>query len=257
MKFNVSLSDCEKSVAINATLVAFSAVVVIVSAICISIFTAIMAAIILVYGAVKLDRAVIIKKDVVANGEPTTAVLLKEAGKSIGASAYLMASSAIMMIVSFIFLWWFYGIAYLIVFIYTAIELSVAVSLRDEVAKDKREDKMTQTAINSCVERILGGGAAMLALTAGFMIYGIYSVISVAMLFAIKQVEEATLFWIGQLEMVLMQNLSITLLAFALFVYLAVKVAMADKAKKNYARQAKAQLEAPEVLEEVPVEQAE
>ena len=66
MKFNVSLSDCEKSIAINATLVAFSAVVLIVSAICLSIFTAVMAAVILVYGAVKLDRAVIIKKDVVA-----------------------------------------------------------------------------------------------------------------------------------------------------------------------------------------------
>ena len=246
MKFNVSLSDCEKSVAINATLVAFSAVVVVVSAICFSIFTAVMAAVILVYGAVKLDRAVIIKKDVVANGEPTTAVLLKEADKSIGASAYLMASSAIMMIVSFIFLLWFYGIVHLIVFIYTAIELSVAVSLRDEVVKGKREDKMTQTAINSCVERILGGGAAMLALTAGVTIFGIYSVIAVAISSRIERV-----------VVELMGNLSITLLIFALFVYLAVKVAMADKAKKNYARQAKAQLEAPEVLEEVPVEQAE
>ena len=246
MKFNVSLSDCEKSIAINATLVAFSAVVLIVSAICFSIFTAVMAAVILVYGAVKLDRAVIIKKDVVANGEPTTAVLLKEADKSIGASAYLMASSAIMMIVSFIFLAWLYGIVNLIVFIYTAIELSVAVSLRDEVVKGKREDKMTQTAINSCVERILGGGAAMLALTAGFTVYGIYSVIAVA-----------TLSGIEQFEVLLMNSLSITLLIFALFVYLAVKVAMADKAKKNYARQAKAQLEAPEVLEETPVEQAE
>lgn len=257
MKFNVSLSDCEKSIAINATLVAFMAVVVIISAIFISIFNAITAAIILVYGAVKLDRAVIIKKDIVANGESTTAVLLKEAGKSIGASAYLMASSAIMMIVSFVFLWWFYGIAYLIVFIYTAIELSVAVSLRDEVAKGKREDKMTQTAINSCVERILGGGAAMLVLTAGLMIYGIFSVISVAMFFGKEHFEETTLFGIEKLVVMLMNNLSITLLVFALFVYLAVKVAMADKAKKNYARQAKAQLEAPEVLEEVPVEQAE
>lgn len=246
MKFNVSLSDCEKSIAINATLVAFSAVVLIVSAICFSIFTAVMAAVILVYGAVKLDRAVIIKKDVVANGEHTTAVLLKEADKNIGASAYLMASSAIMMIVSFIILLWFYGIVHLIVFIYTAIELSVAVSLRDEVVKGKREDKKTQTAINSCVERILGGGAAMLALTACLTIYGIYSVIAVA-----------TLSGIEQFEVLLMNNLSLTLLIFALFVYLAVKVAMADKAKKNYARQAKAQVEAPEVLEEVPVEQAE
>ena len=219
MKFNVSLSDCEKSIAINATLVAFSAVVVVVSASCFSIYTAIMAAIILVYGAVKLDRAVIIKKDVVANGELTTAVLLKEAKKNIGASAYLMASSAIMMTfsLSFISSLWLYGIVYLIVFIYTAIELSVAVSLNNEYIKGNRGDEKTQQAINGCVEKILGGGAAMLALTACFMIYHIYSVISVAMLLATKQFDVEMFLGIGQYELVLMSNLSLTLFVFALF----------------------------------------
>ena len=246
MKFNVSLSDCEKSIAINATLVAFSAVVAIVLAIFLAIQHVAFALALLVYAAIKLDRAVAIKKVILADETaPLHEILLRESSKSIGASSFLLASFTILAIVNFVYMSWFIGILCLAVIVYGAIELSVVVSMRNIYIKNDDQDKMTKIVINDCTERTVGATATLLAMSVAIFIEG---VIALAVLGDNKMA-----FYVETM----VANTAFTLLHAIMFIYAAVELAMADKAKKNYARQAKAQLEAPEVLEEVPVEQAE
>lgn len=246
MKFNVSLSDCEKSIAINATLVAFSAVVAIVLAIFLAIQHVAFALALLVYAAIKLDRAVAIKKVILADETaPLHEILLRESSKSIGASSFLLASFTILAIVNFVYMSWIIGILCLAVIVYGAIELSVVVSMRNIYIKNDDQDKMTKIVINDCTERTVGATATLLAMSVAIFIEG---VIALAVLGDNKMA-----FYVETM----VANTAFTLLHAIMFIYAAVELAMADKAKKNYARQAKAQLEAPEVLEEVPVEQAE
>ena len=246
MKFNVSLSDCEKSIAINATLVAFSAVVAIVLAIFIAIQHVVFAVALLVYAAIKLDRAVAIKKVILADeSAPLHEILLRESSKSIGASSFLLASFTILAIVNFVCMSWIIGIFCLAVIVYGAIELSVVVSMRNIYIKNDDQDKMTKIVINDCTERTVGATATLLAMSVAIFIEG---VIALAVLGDNKMA-----FYVETM----VANAAFTLLHAIMFIYAAVELAMADKAKKNYARQAKAQLEALEVLEEVPGEQAE
>ena len=246
MKFNVSLSDCEKSIAINATLVAFSAVVAIVLAIFVAIQHVAFALALLVYAAIKLDRAVAIKKVILADeSAPLHEILLRESSKSIGASSFLLASFTILAIVNFVYMSWIIGIFCIAVIVYGAIELSVVVSMRNIYIKNDDQDKMTKIVINDCTERTVGATATLLAMSVAIFIEG---VIALAVLGDNKMA-----FYVETM----VANAAFTLLHAIIFIYAAVELAMADKAKKNYARQAKAQLEAPEVLEEVPVEQAE
>ena len=246
MKFNVSLSDCEKSIAINATLVAFSAVVAIVLAIFLAMLHAAFALALLVYAAIKLDRAVAIKKVILADeSAPLHEILLRESSKSIGASSFLLASFTILAVVNFVCMSWIIGIFCLAVIVYGAIELSVVVSMRNIYIKNDDQDKMTKIVINDCTERTVGATATLLAMSVAIFIEG---VIALAVLGDNKMA-----FFVETM----VANAAFTLLHAIMFIYAAVELAMADKAKKNYARQAKAQLEALEVLEEVPVEQAE
>ena len=246
MKFNVSLSDCEKSIAINATLVAFSAVVAIVLAIFLAIQHVAFALALLVYAAIKLDRAVAIKKVILADETaPLHEILLRESSKSIGASSFLLASFTILAIVNFVYMSWHIGILCLAAIVYGASELSVVVSMRNIYIKNDDQDKMTKIVINDCTERTVGATATLLAMSVAIFIEG---VIALAVLGDNKMA-----FYVETM----VANTAFTLLHAIMFIYAAVELAMADKAKKNYARQAKAQLEAPEVLEEVPVEQAE
>ena len=246
MKFNVSLSDCEKSIAINATLVAFSAVVLIVLAVFLAMLHAAFALALLVYAAIKLDRAVAIKKEILADeSAPLHEILLRESSKSIGASSFLLASFTILAIVNFVCMSWFIGIFCLALIVYGAIELSVVVSMRNIYIKNDDQDKMTKIVINDCTERTVGATATLLAMSVAIFIEG---VVVLAVLGDNKMA-----FFVETM----VANAAFTLLHAIIFIYAAVELAMADKAKKNYARQAKAQLEAPEVLEEVPVEQAE
>ena len=246
MKFNVSLSDCEKSIAINATLVAFSAVVAIVLAIFVAIQHVAFALALLVYAAIKLDRAVAIKKVILADeSAPLHEILLRESSKSIGASSFLLASFTILAIVNFVYMSWIIGIFCIAVIVYGAIELSVVVSMRNIYIKNDDQDKMTKIVINDCTERTVGATATLLAMSVAIFIEG---VIALAVLGDNKMA-----FYVETM----VANAAFTLLHAIIFIYAAVELAMADKAKKNYARQAKEQVEAPEVLEEVPVEQAE
>lgn len=246
MKFNVSLSDCEKSVAINATLVAFSAVAVIVLAVFLVMLHAAFALALLVYAAIKLDRAVAIKKEILADeSAPLHEILLRESSKSIGASSFLLASFTILAIVNFIYMSWFIGIFCLALIVYGAIELSVVVSMRNIYIKNDDQDKMTKIVINDCTERTVGATATLLAMSVAIFIEGVYALAVLG--------DNKMAFFVETM----VANAAFTLLHAIIFIYAAVELAMADKAKKNYARQAKAQLEAPEVLEEVPVEQTE
>ena len=246
MKFNVSLSDCEKSIAINATLVAFSAVVAIVLAIFVAIQHVAFALALLVYAAIKLDRAVAIKKVILADeSAPLHEILLRESSKSIGASSFLLASFTILAIVNFIYMSWFIGIFCLALIVYGAIELSVVVSMRNIYIKNDDQDKMTKIVINDCTERTVGATATLLAMSVAIFIEGVYALAVLG--------DNKMAFFVETM----VANAAFTLLHAIIFIYAAVELAMADKAKKNYARQAKAQLEAPEVLEEVPVEQTE
>ena len=246
MKFNVSLSDCEKSVAINATLVAFSAVAVIVLAIFLAMQHAAFALALLVYAAIKLDRAVAIKKVILADeSAPLHEILLRESSKSIGASSFLLASFTILAVVNFICMSWTIGILCLAVIVYGAIELSVVVSMRNLYIKNDDQDKMTKIVINDCTERTVGATATLLAMSVAMFIGGVFALAVLG--------DNKMAFFVETM----VANAVFTLLHAIIFIYAAVELAMADKAKKNYARQAKAQLEAPEVLEEVPVEQAE
>ena len=246
MKFNVSLSDCEKSIAINATLVAFSAVVAIVLAIFVAIQHVVFAVALLVYAAIKLDRAVAIKKVILADeSAPLHEILLRESSKSIGASSFLLASFTILAIVNFIYMSWFIGIFCLALIVYGAIELSVVVSMRNIYIKNDDQDKMTKIVINDCTERTVGATATLLAMSVAIFIEGVYALAVLG--------DNKMAFFVETM----VANAAFTLLHAIMFIYAAVELAMADKAKKNYARQAKAQLEAPEVLEEVPVEQTE
>ena len=246
MRFKVSLSDCEKSIAINATLVAFSAVVAIVLAIFVAIQHVAFALALLVYAAIKLDRAVAIKKVILADeSAPLHEILLRESSKSIGASSFLLASFTILAIVNFVYMSWIIGIFCLALIVYGAIELSVVVSMRNIYIKNDDQDKMTKIVINDCTERTVGATATLLAMSVAIFIEG---VVVLAVLGDNKMA-----FFVETM----VANAAFTLLHAIIFIYAAVELAMADKAKKNYARQAKAQLEAPEVLEEVPVEQAE
>ena len=246
MKFNVSLSDCEKSIAINATLVAFSAVVAIVLAIFVAIQHVAFALALLVYAAIKLDRAVAIKKEILADeSAPLHEILLRESSKSIGASSFLLASFTILAIVNFIYMSWIIGIFCLAVIVYGAIELSVVVSMRNIYIKNDDQDKMTKIVINDCTERTVGATATLLAMSVAIFIEGVFALAVLG--------DNKMAFFVETM----VANAAFTLLHAIMFIYAAVELAMADKAKKNYARQAKAQLEAPEVLEEVPVEQAE
>ena len=246
MKFNVSLSDCEKSIAINATLVAFSAVAVIVLAIFITIQHAAFALALLVYAAIKLDRAVAIKKVILADeSAPLHEILLRESSKSIGASSFLLASFTILAVVNFVCMSWTIGILCLAVIVYGAIELSVVVSMRNLYIKNDDQDKMTKIVINDCTERTVGATATLLAMSVAMFIGGVFALAVLG--------DNKMAFFVETM----VANAAFTLLHAIMFIYAAVELAMADKAKKNYARQAKAQLEAPEVLEEVPVEQAE
>ena len=246
MKFNVSLSDCEKSIAINATLVAFSAVTVIVLAVFLVMLHAAFALALLVYAAIKLDRAVAIKKEILADeSAPLHEILLRESSKSIGASSFLLASFTILAIVNFVCMSWFIGIFCLALIVYGAIELSVVVSMRNIYIKNDDQDKMTKIVINDCTERTVGATATLLAMSVAIFIEG---VIALAVLGDNKMA-----FFVETM----VANAAFTLLHAIIFIYAAVELAMADKAKKNYARQAKAQLEAPEVLEETPEAQAE
>ena len=247
MKFNVSLSDCEKSVAINATLVAFSAVAVIVLAVFLVMLHAAFALALLVYAAIKLDRAVAIKKEILADeSAPLHEILLRESSKSIGASSFLLASFTILAIVNFIYMSWFIGIFCLALIVYGAIELSVVVSMRNIYIKNDDQDKMTKIVINDCTERTVGATATLLAMSVAIFIEGVFAL-------AVLGDNKIDFFFVETM----VANAVFTLLHAIMFIYAAVELAMADKAKKNYARQAKAQLEAPEVLEEVPVEQTE
>ena len=246
MKFNVSLSDCEKSIAINATLVAFSAVTVIVLAVFLVMLHAAFALALLVYAAIKLDRAVAIKKEILADeSAPLHEILLRESSKSIGASSFLLASFTILAIVNFIYMSWFIGIFCLALIVYGAIELSVVVSMRNIYIKNDDQDKMTKIVINDCTERTVGATATLLAMSVAIFIEGVYALAVLG--------DNKMAFFVETM----VANAAFTLLHAIIFIYAAVELAMADKAKKNYARQAKAQLEAPEVLEEVPVEQTE
>ena len=246
MKFNVSLSDCEKSIAINATLVAFSAAVAIVLAIFVAIQHVAFSLALLVYAAIKLDRAVAIKKVILADeSAPLHEILLRESSKSIGASSFLLASFTILAIVNFVYMSWIIGIFCIALIVYGAIELSVVVSMRNIYIKNDDQDKMTKIVINDCTERTVGATATLLAMSVAIFIEG---VVVLAVLGDNKMA-----FFVETM----VANAAFTLLHAIIFIYAAVELAMADKAKKNYARQAKAQLEAPEVLEEVPVEQAE
>ena len=246
MKFNVSLSDCEKSIAINATLVAFSAAVAIVLAIFVAIQHVAFSLALLVYAAIKLDRAVAIKKVILADeSAPLHEILLRESSKSIGASSFLLASFTILAIVNFVYMSWIIGIFCIALIVYGAIELSVVVSMRNIYIKNDDQDKMTKIVINDCTERTVGATATLLAMSVAIFIEG---VVVLAVLGDNKMA-----FFVETM----VANAAFTLLHAIMFIYAAVELAMADKAKKNYARQAKAQLEAPEVLEEVPVEQAE
>ena len=246
MKFNVSLSDCEKSIAINATLVAFSAVVAIVLAIFFAIQHVAFALALLVYAAIKLDRAVAIKKVILADeSAPLHEILLRESSKSIGASSFLLASFTILAVVNFICMSWTIGILCLAVIVYGAIELSVVVSMRNLYIKNDDQDKMTKIVINDCTERTVGATATLLAMSVAMFIGGVFALAVLG--------DNKMAFFVETM----VANAVFTLLHAIIFIYAAVELAMADKAKKNYARQAKAQLEAPEVLEEVPVEQAE
>ena len=246
MKFNVSLSDCEKSVAINATLVAFSAVAVIVLAVFLVMLHAAFALALLVYAAIKLDRAVAIKKEILADeSAPLHEILLRESSKSIGASSFLLASFTILAVVNFICMSWTIGILCLAVIVYGAIELSVVVSMRNLYIKNDDQDKMTKIVINDCTERTVGATATLLAMSVAMFIGGVFALAVLG--------DNKMAFFVETM----VANAAFTLLHAIIFIYAAVELAMADKAKKNYARQAKAQLEAPEVLEEVPVEQTE
>lgn len=246
MKFNVSLSDCEKSIAINATLVAFSAVVAIVLAIFVAIQHVAFALALLVYAAIKLDRAVAIKKEILADeSAPLHEILLRESSKSIGASSFLLASFTILAIVNFVYMSWIIGIFCLALIVYGAIELSVVVSMRNIYIKNDDQDKMTKIVINDCTERTVGATATLLAMSVAIFIEGVFALAVLG--------DNKMAFFVETM----VANAAFTLLHAIIFIYAAVELAMADKAKKNYARQAKAQLEAPEVLEEVPVEQAE
>ena len=140
---------------------------------------------------------------------------------------------------------WIIGILCLAVIVYGAIELSVVVSMRNIYIKNDDQDKMTKIVINDCTERTVGATATLLAMSVAIFIEG---VIALAVLGDNKMA-----FYVETM----VANTAFTLLHAIMFIYAAVELAMADKAKKNYARQAKAQLEAPEVLEEVPVEQTE
>ena len=246
MKFNVSLSDCEKSIAINATLVAFSAVAVIVLAVFLVMLHAAFALALLVYAAIKLDRAVAIKKEILADeSAPLHEILLRESSKSIGASSFLLASFTILAVVNFICMSWTIGILCLAVIVYGAIELSVVVSMRNLYIKNDDQDKMTKIVINDCTERTVGATATLLAMSVAMFIGGVFALAVLG--------DNKMAFFVETM----VANAAFTLLHAIIFIYAAVELAMADKAKKNYARQAKAQLEAPEVLEEVPVEQTE
>ncbi len=246
MKFNVSLSDCEKSIAINATLVAFSAVVAIVLAIFVAIQHVAFALALLVYAAIKLDRAVAIKKEILADeSAPLHEILLRESSKSIGASSFLLASFTILAIVNFVYMSWIIGIFCLALIVYGAIELSVVVSMRNIYIKNDDQDKMTKIVINDCTERTVGATATLLAVSVAIFIEGVFALAVLG--------DNKMAFFVETM----VANAAFTLLHAIIFIYAAVELAMADKAKKNYARQAKAQLEAPEVLEEVPEVQAE
>ena len=246
MKFNVSLSDCEKSIAINATLVAFSAVAVIVLAVFLVMLHAAFALALLVYAAIKLDRAVAIKKVILADeSAPLHEILLRESSKSIGASSFLLASFTILAVVNFICMSWTIGILCLAVIVYGAIELSVVVSMRNLYIKNDDQDKMTKIVINDCTERTVGATATLLAMSVAMFIGGVFALAVLG--------DNKMAFFVETM----VANAAFTLLHAIMFIYAAVELAMADKAKKNYARQAKAQLEAPEVLEETPEAQAE
>lgn len=246
MKFNVSLSDCEKSIAINATLVAFSAVVAIVLAVFLAMQHAAFALALLVYAAIKLDRAVAIKKEILADeSAPLHEILLRESSKSIGASSFLLASFTILAVVNFICMSWTIGILCLAVIVYGAIELSVVVSMRNLYIKNDDQDKMTKIVINDCTERTVGATATLLAMSVAMFIGGVFALAVLG--------DNKMAFFVETM----VANAAFTLLHAIMFIYAAVELAMADKAKKNYARQAKAQLEAPEVLEETPEAQAE
>lgn len=247
MNFNITRSECNKSIATNATLIALSIASLVSNCLCvievqlIMVSTLVMSITLLIYSAIKLSRAITIKQHIVFKGELTRAVLLWESGKSIGASAFMMTSSVAIAATCFALNAWGDGFVCLAIFIYTAIELSVAVSLRNEYFKGNRGDEKTQQTINGCAEKMLGGGAAMLAIAIMAMAYMGY------------HLAEVKLWYPSSFESVFICDLTGIFLYVGIFVYLAVKVAMADKAKKNYLLQEKLQAERPAIMEEINV----
>lgn len=225
MDINKKRSCCETAVAANAFLVALTGIATIVLTIIFSWLAGGICLAVLIYSAIELDRSVSYKKAMLESADierPNDAILKSGTKKSIGASAFLMSAMVIEMIIAFVLLGWLLGAICLGIFIFAAIELSIAVSLLAEIEKGLPSNENTKTTLKSCIDRAIGANATLLACMIASLFLAIWTIIAVY---------EA-------MEMIFIDNILMVIIILAVLTYSAIRLSLADTEKKCFDKKA-------------------